>query len=170
MAISTYDAYFDRLRACIAALQQLEEFQEGTATLPQDLLYIKNAFMAVFEGDAATDESAHLYSQFTSVDSTITNLKEQIAVAAANVLHKFGVALKVPGNASTDQIIDALIIAMDEDGEDVRTRTLIVAVLDTDADDAGQGGTIKAWGSNLGNGKLVYTFTQADSVDRKSVV
>lgn len=160
MAISSYDAYFDRLRACRWALQQLEEFQEGTAAAKLPIPYIENTLNAVFDGDAASDEVAHLHTIFTSTDSSIAGLKEQVVIAAENVLRKLAAELNLPGTSSLNQIIDALVVAMNEDSETVQKRICIVATADTDADDAGQGGAIKAWGSNLGNGILVYTFTQ----------
>lgn len=153
--VITYSDLFDRLKVLIKYFNKLEVRQTGTGAGDFPLPYIKNQILVPYESQDVTAELQTLEQDFDTAISTIESLKMAIISWFETALAGVASDLGEYDEATPASVLSALADAMTKDSESINARELIVHASDVDTDL-----TVKPHTSNVGTGKLVYTFVR----------
>lgn len=157
MAILSYPNLFDRLKVLIKYFNILETRQTSESSSNLPLPYIKNEILSPFETQDETKVLQTLEADFANSILDVNSLKLSIIMWFENVLGGTAGTLGVHSTMASE-VLKALVIAMDRDSQTINARELIVHASDVDTD-----GTIKPLGSNVGTGRLIYSFLRTGS-------
>lgn len=153
--VITYSNLFDRLKVLIKYFNALEVRQTGTGATNLPLPYIKNEILSPYETQDVTSELPTLETDFDTTISAIETLKRSIVAWFEAALAGMACNLGEYAASNPGEVLSALADAMARDGQTINARELIVHASDIDTDL-----TIKPHASNVGSGRLVYTFTR----------
>lgn len=153
--VINYVNLFDRLKVLIKYFNILEVRQTGVVITDYPLPYIKNQLLDPYETQGVTSELPTLETDFETAISSIETLKRTIVAWFEAALAGIASDLGEHAAASPVEVLGALADAMARDSETINARELIVHASDVDTDL-----TVKPHTSNVGTGRLIYTFVR----------
>lgn len=154
MVVINYSNLFDRLKVLIKYFNILESRQVAVVSTDLPLPYIKNQILSPYETQDITAELETLETDFEAAIIAEGLLKLSVISWFEAALAGTAKELGVHSTTAAD-VLAALADAMVHDSESLNAREMIVNALDVDTDS-----TIKPHTSNVGTGRLVYTFTR----------
>jgi len=156
--IADYVSYFNRIRVLKNWFLQLEKLQ-ATIGDNDSLIYWRDTIVNTeFGGDGALKEIASIQVDVDMVIAALGNLKAQIIQYTSNILKTIGEELKVANPSDPAQVMRVLAVAMADDAIDLKNR--VPAILAADVEDTNLVAASVSPFTNLGTGKLIYTFVQ----------
>ncbi|KKM14033.1 hypothetical protein LCGC14_1710260, partial [marine sediment metagenome] len=151
--IINYPNLFDRLKLLLKYFNILETRQSGTGATDLPLPYIKNQILVPYEAQDLTSELPALENDFEATISAIESLKLAIVSYFEFALANIASSLGSYNESSPEAVLNALAAAMTRDAETINARELIV-----NASDVASDLTIAPHASNVGTGRLIYSF------------
>jgi len=153
--VINYTNLFARLKELIRYFNSLETRQTSVASGNLPLPYIKNQILSPYESQDLTNELPTLETDFDTAISSIEALKLAIIGWFEAALAGSASSLGEFNETSPAAVLNTLADAMVRDSESINARELIINASDVDTDL-----TVKPHSSNLGTGRLVYTFAR----------